>query len=204
MDPLFWNGLSLGLVFCATPGALNAEALRRGLVGGFASALLVEVGSLIGDGAWAVLGLSGAAYIARYRPAALVLASLGSVFLLWLAFSALRAAWRRTTPSPQPERRGGDFATGVLISLTNPYTVAFWIGLGGAVTVLDTNRSPVAQYMVFLGAFMLGAVLWCLLVSVLIGWGRRVVRPSFFRVVNGICGTVLAYAGVKLLVRILA
>lgn len=201
MDAQFWNALGLGLAFCASPGALNAEALRRGLVRGFSSALLVEVGSLIGDATWAVIGLSGAAYLAKYHLASVALAGLGSVFLFWLAFSALRDAWRGTRPPPRPESHQGDFATGVLISLTNPYSVAFWMGLGGAVSVIGSERPLVAQYAAFLGAFMLGAVLWCLIASVMIGWGRPVVTPPVFRLINGLCGTVLAYTGVRLVVR---
>jgi len=201
VDAQFWNALGLGLAFCASPGALNAEALRRGLVRGFSSALLVEVGSLIGDATWAVIGLSGAAYLAKYRLASVALAGLGSVFLFWLAFSALRDAWRGTRPAPRPESHHGDFATGVLISLTNPYSVAFWMGLGGAVSVIGSGRPLMAQYAAFLGAFMLGAVLWCLIASVMIGWGRQVVTPPVFRLINGLCGTVLAYTGVRLVVR---
>lgn len=202
MDPQFWSALGLGLAFCASPGALNAEALRRGLARGFSSALLVEVGSLIGDATWAVIGLSGAAYLAQYRSASVALAGLGSLFLFWLAFHALRDAWRGTRPPPRPESGQGDFVAGVLISLTNPYSVAFWMGLGGAVSLIGSARPLVAQYAAFLGAFLLGAVLWCLVVSVVIGWGRQVVTPPVFRLINGLCGTVLAYTGVRLVVRL--
>ena len=202
MDPQFWNALGLGLAFCASPGALNAEALRRGLARGFSSALFVEVGSLIGDATWAVIGLSGAAYLAKCRLASVALAGVGSALLFSLAFHALRDAWRGTRPPPRPESRHGDFGAGVLISLTNPYSVAFWMGLGGAVSVIGSERPLVPQYAAFLGAFMLGAVLWCLVVSVMIGWGRQVVTPQVFRLINGLCGTVLAYTGVRLVVRI--
>jgi threonine/homoserine/homoserine lactone efflux protein len=191
----------LGLAFCASPGALNAEALRRGLARGFSSAFLVEVGSLIGDATWAVIGLTGAAYLVKYHLASVALASLGSTFLFWLAFRALRDAWRGTRPLPRPESRHSDFAAGALISLTNPYSVAFWMGLGGAVSLIGSGRPLMAQYAAFLGAFMLGATLWCLIVSAIIGWGRRVVKPPIFRLINGLCGTALAYAGVRLVVR---
>lgn len=201
MDPQFWNALGLGLAFCAAPGALNAEALRRGLARGFSSAFLVEFGSLIGDATWAVIGLTGAAYLVKYHLASVALASLGSAFLFWLAFHALRDAWRGTHPPPRPESRHGDFAAGALISLTNPSSVAFWMGLGGAVSLIGSGRPLVAQYAAFLGAFMLGATLWCLVVSVMIGWGRQLVTPPVFRLINGLCGTVLTYTGVRLVAR---
>lgn len=68
--------------------------------------------------------------------------------------------------------------------------------------MIGSERPLVAQYAAFLRAFMLGAVLWCLIASVMIGWGRQVVTPRIFRLINGLCGTVLAYTGVRLVVRI--
>ncbi|HBV00336.1 LysE family transporter, partial [Thalassospira lucentensis] len=63
MIELFVSAFALGFLFNAAPGAIFAESLRRGMVGGFAQAFAVQVGSLIGDLIWAVLGLLGAAAI---------------------------------------------------------------------------------------------------------------------------------------------
>ena len=54
------TGLLLGLAYSAVPGAVNTEALRRGLDRGFRPAALVQTGALLGDIGWAVLGLTGA------------------------------------------------------------------------------------------------------------------------------------------------
>ena len=42
------------------------------------------------------------------------------------------------------------------------------------------------------------ATLWCFLIAVLIGWGSRFITPTFFRVVNLLCGVALGYFGVCL------
>ncbi len=44
-----------------------SETLRRGLTGGFRPALLVQLGSLIGDAVWALLGLTGLALLLGYE-----------------------------------------------------------------------------------------------------------------------------------------
>jgi hypothetical protein len=49
----------LGIVVNAAPGAVFAESLRRGMRGGFRGAFAVQVGSLVGDAVWAILGLAG-------------------------------------------------------------------------------------------------------------------------------------------------
>jgi len=78
MDTLFLSAFGLGIAFCAPPGAITAEALRRGLARGFRPALLLELGSLIGDAAWAALALAGAAIVVQNRAIQIVLGAAGS------------------------------------------------------------------------------------------------------------------------------
>ena len=49
MIELFISALALGFLFNAVPGAIFTESLRRGLQGGYKSALYVQFGSLVGD-----------------------------------------------------------------------------------------------------------------------------------------------------------
>ena len=44
---LLATAIGLGIAYAATPGAVNTEALRRGVAHGARSAFLVETGSLI-------------------------------------------------------------------------------------------------------------------------------------------------------------
>ena len=59
MLAIFLAAMLFGLAFCASPGAVFSETLRRGLTGGFRSALLVQLGSQIGEAVWALIGLTG-------------------------------------------------------------------------------------------------------------------------------------------------
>ena len=56
---LFVNAFVFALVYNAMPGAVFAETVRRGALGGFRTALAVQLGSLSGDALWALLGLAG-------------------------------------------------------------------------------------------------------------------------------------------------
>ena len=93
--------------FLRAPGAVTAEALRRGLAGGFRPALLLELGSLVGDASWAAIALAGAAVLVQHRPMQFLLGAAGVYFLLRLAWGALRAAWRGRQPATRPGLRGG-------------------------------------------------------------------------------------------------
>lgn len=193
---VFVSAAMFGVAYNAAPGAVNTEALRRGLARGFRSALLVEMGALIGDSAWAALALTGTAFLVQNRSAQLLLGVVGACFLLRLAWSALQEAWSGGLPRAQGRTSRGDFATGAVFSLANPFALAFWSGIGSGLT--STGARPGAFVTLFAG-FVLGALLWCLFIPCVIGWGRRFVRPVVFRLINALCGVALCYFSLSLL-----
>jgi chemosensory pili system protein ChpE len=94
MGPTFLSAFIAGLAYCAAPGVINAEAIRRGLNHGFRAALLFQAGALAGDAAWAAVALSG---VVVMRPCAglhLILSMCGALLLVWMALGALRDSLR--------------------------------------------------------------------------------------------------------------
>jgi len=78
MRSLFATSFALGFLLCLLPGAASAEAIRRGVRGGFRSAFVFELGTLIGDALWAVLALAGAAVLVQNRLVRVALSMVGS------------------------------------------------------------------------------------------------------------------------------
>lgn len=193
------SAVGLGVAYAAVPGVVNAESMRRGLAGGFRPAALVQVGSLVGDVAWAVLGLSGAALLLRHEAVGLALGLIGAAFLFGLARTALIEAFgRRSTPAPA-ERGGGDLAVGAIFSLANPAGLAFWTGLGGGVLATGGGEASAGRAALFLLGFAVGALLWGCGLAALVGWGRRFAGGRVLRWLNALCGLALAAFGVRLL-----
>jgi chemosensory pili system protein ChpE len=199
METLFLSSLALGIAFSAPPGVVTAEAVRRGLARGFRPALLVELGSLIGDATWAIITLVGAAFIVQNTPARLVLGTIGTLLLLHLAWNALRSAKQGGIPQSEQAVARGDFAVGAFLSLGNPFAVAFWLGVGSSSIAASVPNPQLVHFVVFFVAFMLGGLLWCFFLAGLITWGRQFVNPTFFRGVNFLCGLTLGYFGLQLL-----
>ena len=200
---LFLSAAALGLAFCAPPGPVAAEALRRGLARGFLPAFLVETGSLFGDAIWAAIALIGAAVLIQNPVSRLALGLIGMFFLFRLSYQCLRDAIRATIPKAQPTGARGDLVTGALLSLTNPLAIGFWIGAGGGAAAGITPNPGPREFAVFFAGFMSACVCWCLFYSALIAFGRQILRPVFFRAINVFCGLALAYFGVIILITVL-
>jgi chemosensory pili system protein ChpE len=199
MTTLFLSSLVLGVAFCAPPGIITAEAVRRGLARGFWPALWVELGSLIGDATWAIIALAGAVFVVQNEVARLLLGIVGTLFLLHLAWSAIWSAKQGAVPQPKNATGRGDFVAGAVLSLGNPFAIAFWLGVGSSTITTHVPNPQWIHFVIFLCAFMLGGLAWCFFLAGLITWGRRFVTPIFFRGVNFLCGLFLGYFGLQLL-----
>jgi chemosensory pili system protein ChpE len=194
---LVLTALALGFAYAAAPGAVNTEALRRGVTHGARASFLVEAGSLIGDSLWAMLGVTGVALFAHALAIQITLGIAGGCFLLRMGWLALHEAFvRRDARVSATTTTRGNFSTGVVFGLANPVGLAFWSGLGSSIAATGTHGFA---FVVFFCGFFLGAVLWCFSISLVIHWGRRWIGPQAFRWVNILCGGILSYFGLRIL-----
>lgn len=162
MTTLFIAAFLLGLVFNATPGAVFAETVRQGVRGGFRPAFAVQVGSLVGDALWAVLGLVGIGLLLQLEALRLPIGAAGVVYLLWLARDAWRAASHEFSLDVGGEvQRRRALKAGVMLSVTNPQNVAYWAALGSAMGAVGVHAPTAADYGGFFAGFMAASLLWC-------------------------------------------
>ncbi len=191
------SAVVLGIAYAAVPGAVNTEALRRGVAGGFRPAALVQMGSLVGDAGWAAIGLTGAAVLLRFDAVAFALGLAGAGFLLALARSAFREALVGGHDAT-PERAGGSFAVGLVFGLANPAGIAFWSGIGGG-TLAASGVSGMLAVVALLGGYVASSALAGVALAALAALGGRYATGPVMRWIDGACGVALTWFGVRLL-----
>src|SRR5262245_1899443 len=89
---LIATAFGLGLLFNAAPGPVFAATVQVGVRGGFKPALAVQLGSIVGDGVWAILGLSGVGVLLQLEGLRLGIGAAGIAYLLWLAWQSWRSS----------------------------------------------------------------------------------------------------------------
>jgi chemosensory pili system protein ChpE len=196
---LFLSSFILALAFCAPPGVITAETVRRGAARGFIPALFVQLGSLVGDTTWAIIALTGLAFIVQNNVAKIILSLIGILLMLKLAWDAIKDAHHGkelTTTASHSQR--GDFTNGAFLSLGNPMNIVFWTGLGTTVFASISGRPQPADFAIFFAGFLGGAILWCFFMAGLVAWGRKFVTATFFRWVNFTCGIALGFFALQL------
>ena len=203
MLALLISAFGLGVAFCTPPGSVNTETVRRGLLRGYPAAVRLQLGSLVGDAGWAVLGLSGAGLLIQQRMISGALLCLSTVLLGYLSFCAWRDAWQgrhvlveQDGGGSVSKGRAGDFVTGVLLSMGSPTSLVYWLALGGSLAALGIATPSLRDYGVFLSGFMLGCLLWCVVFSAAVAWGRRYLNRTLFRLINAGCGLLLGLGAI--------
>ncbi len=199
-------GTVMGLAFAAPPGVVTAETFRRGVRGGFSVALGVQLGSLVGDATYAALALVGLAVIAEAHAIQVALGALGAMFLLYLAWTSFAAASKTVTLTADGHigsARRGAFLAGLVLSLTNPWAIAFGLSLGGALASLGIANATPRETAVFFTSFMAGSALWALTLSLGIARVRGWIGPKVFGLVSIVCGVALGAFGLAAFARVL-
>jgi threonine/homoserine/homoserine lactone efflux protein len=201
-------GMGMGLAYIAAPGPVNVETLRRGLTGGARNALSIQLGACTGHALWAALAFGGLGVLMLYPAAHLALGLAGIAVLLYLGWSSLREGIHILTnrtertaveviravtlggSSPLNTRMLG---TGVVISITNPFAVAFWLSVGGTV-LHQSGRVP----ELFLAGFFLSVLLWAIAVPLAIALARSFLQGRVQGWISSTCGLALVLFGFTL------
>lgn len=191
MISVFVSAFVLGMVFNASPGAVFAETVRRGSAGGFRHALAVQVGSLLGDATWALLGLAGIGLMLQTNWLRWPVGIAGAGYLTWLAWQAWqsRDAMRDSFASGSTSMPGSPLGSGALISLTNPQNVVYWAAIGGALVSAGVSKPEPADYAIFFAGFMVSSVIWCFLFAAVVGRAFQN-RSRWTHFVNELCAIV--------------
>ena len=177
-------------------GPVNVEIARRTLRGGFLAGFALGCGAVSIDVTYALLSSLSLGRLMN-RAAIRWPVTVGGIgLLLYLAFLCFRGAGRdlRTDPLtaaavPVRSHRAG-YLTGLLMTLLNPMTLAFWFlvvpGMAGSIPKEAGNSLP----MICIGVFI-GTLGWVIGFAGLLGWLGRWGRGSWLAIADAIGGLVL-------------
>ena len=130
-------GVAFGLALAAPPGPMNAIIAEESVVRGWAAGFRAGLGAMTADAVFFLLALAGVVTVVeRYPALRAAMVTVGG--LLMLSFAVDAARHTRATLTGDAVGGGSGFSKALLLSLTNPYQILFWLTVG--VALLDPGQ----------------------------------------------------------------
>ena len=189
LTSLFLQSLLIGLSIAAPVGPIGLLTIQRTLQWGSPAGLATGLGAAAADAVYGAIGAYGVtALIDALTAARLPLALGGGAFLLWLAWSILRApVARQAAPLGGGRELMRCFAGTFALTLSNPATILSFIAVFGAMA----GRMTVASPGVMIAGVLIGSGLWWLFLSTAVGRLRERFDERWRRRVNVLSALVL-------------
>lgn len=159
---VFIGYIFLGLSLSAPIGPINAAQLDKGLRGGFLHAWSVGLGAVSADIIYMLLVYFGMIHL---LDAPFVKAFLWLFGFFVLVYTGVESILNSGEISAT-ELRGNDaslfksFLSGFMMSLFNPLSILFWLGIYGSILAKAASQYPMHQLLLYSGAIILGILLW--------------------------------------------
>lgn len=87
------------------------------------------------------------------------------------------------------------FVSGFLMSLFNPLSILFWLGIYGSILAKAVNEYPMQQLLIYSGAIVLGILLWDVTMAAASSMFRKFLTPRVLKAISVLSGLSLVGFG---------
>jgi threonine/homoserine/homoserine lactone efflux protein len=187
-------GIALGLSLGVPPGPVNAAiaaaAARRSYVDG----IKIGLGAMTADFTYLVLTVIGVAVLLTGTLARNAISVIGGLILLYFAYATLKS-YKKSAEAPGSTGTGNHYLTGLVMGLTNPLGILWWVTAGAAFVAMFNVLGVVG--------FMLGLLAWVSGFSVFVHYAGKKVKIVYPAIIIG-SGLMMLFFAVMLLYDVIA
>ncbi|RFU60875.1 LysE family translocator [Peribacillus glennii] len=187
----------LGLSLAAPIGPINAAQLDRGIKNGFWNAWVLGLGAALADGIYMILVYLGVVHFLETPFMKTFLWLFGFFVLTYTGIESMISAGKIAAD----ERRNKEsllksFFSGFFMSISNPLTILFWLGIFGSVLANASAKYDFNQLLLFSGAIFLGIFIWDFSMAFMASTARRFLTPSILKIISMVSGLSLIGFGI--------
>jgi len=148
-------GAVFGLALAAPPGPMNAVIAEESVLRGWRAGFTAGLGAMTADLAFLLLSLAGLVTVIERLPTLrAVMVAVGGLVMLYFAYGAARDIGATLAPEATPEGASAGFRKALVLALTNPYQILFWLTVG--VGLLNPGRIDVLARTPYVGDALAG------------------------------------------------
>ncbi|WP_338469450.1 LysE family translocator [Niallia sp. XMNu-256] len=176
---VFISYIFLGLSLAAPIGPVNAAQLDHGIKNGFFHSWMVGVGAMVADMVYMMAVYMGIVHFLEIPIVKSFLWLFGFFVLTYTGIECMMGAGkidsRSNTKKKEPVSKS--FFSGFIMSLSNPLTILFWLGIFGSVLAKAAATYNTSQLILYSSAIFTGIIIWDLTMALLASTFRRYLTP---------------------------
>jgi threonine/homoserine/homoserine lactone efflux protein len=194
-------GFLIGLTHAIPPGPITFEVLRRGVTGGFQSALQVDVGAVAADAVFFILISFGLLQVINDPAVKIAIWIGGCVLLCFLGLRGIyniikkKASFMIDNKAATVETK--PLVTGFLICITSPFAIMWWAGVFAGAMGASLLNGQWSGYLLMFGGIALACLLWYGAIGFISAGGKRFFNEKWLRAMSLACSLMmLAFAAI--------
>lgn len=188
----------LGISLAAPVGPVNAAQLNTGIKNGFVHAWIFGFGALLADILYMLLVYFGVGQFVDSPYIKLFLWSFGCFVLTYTGIESLLTLHKIKLNfySKKRIRLRQSLSSGFLLSLLNPLTILFWLGIFGSVLAEASQKFTDGQLILNSFAIIGGIILWDTFMAFLSSGARKFLSNKFLVIVSLISSLAMLGFGI--------
>jgi L-lysine exporter family protein LysE/ArgO len=186
---VFLGYIFLGLSLAAPIGPVNAAQMDKGIKSGFLQAWLLGLGALTADIVYMITVYLGVVKFLETPFMQSFLWLFGFFVLMYTGIETLINANKIEMESREEESGLRSFGTGFLMSISNPLTILFWLGIYGSVLAKTASAYGTGELVIYSLGIILGLVLWDIVMAAISSSFRRLLTARlliFISILSGV------------------
>ncbi|WP_163971152.1 LysE family transporter [Oceanobacillus halotolerans] len=194
---VFLSYVLLGLSLAAPIGPVNAAQLDKGIKGGFFPAWFVGLGAIVADGIYMLIVYLGIFHLIDTPFIQTFLWLFGAFVLIYTGIESMVSTKEiKANNSRSAVRLHRSFFTGFMMSITNPLTILFWLGIYGSVLAKTAATYGTQALIFYSGAIFLGLLTWDLFMAGVSSGFRKILNEKVLHLIAILSGIVLIGFGI--------
>jgi L-lysine exporter family protein LysE/ArgO len=158
---VFLSYILLGLSLAAPIGPINAAQIDKGIRHGFMHSWLIGVGAVVADGVYMMVVYFGVVHFLETPFMKTFLWSFGCFVLIYTGIETMLSANKhKIGEKAKDEPLIKSFFSGFFMSISNPLTILFWLGIYGSVLAKTAATYETSQLILYSSAIFIGLLIW--------------------------------------------
>ncbi len=194
---VFLSYILLGLSLAAPIGPINAAQIDRGIRNGFLHAWFVGVGAVLADAIYMLVVYIGVVQFLDTPFMKTFLWSFGSFVLLYTGVESLINAGKlNLDQNRNKEPLVRSLLSGFFMSISNPLTILFWLGIYGSILAKTAAAYESSQLVLYSSAIFIGLLLWDFTMAGISSSFKTYLTPSLLIFISFLSGLSLIGFGI--------